>query len=84
MSRTIGIITWEQVGRVLVNRWPSGPDNQGWEPEQAETIVSAMRQTTLSPRLAILGLRAAESNRIPTADEVRDMAWPAMARAGAL
>ncbi len=71
-------VTWEQVGRVLMNRFPSGPAFRGWDDGQADVIVAEMMQDVLTPLWAIRGLRASESSAVPSVAEVRELAFRAM------
>ncbi len=71
-------VTWEPVGRALVNRWPSGPAFKGWEDGQADAIVAKMKEDVLTPMWALVGLRASESAAVPCSAEVRELAFRTM------
>lgn len=71
-------VAWQVVARVLVARWPSGPENRGWEREQVDAIVAEMQQDVLTPYMALVGLRASTSPSVPTVVDIRELAWRAM------
>lgn len=62
--------TWHDVAEIIVNSWPAGPGNKGWEREHLAGYVAELGERKLTPRRAILGLRQSTSPFIPAAGEV--------------
>lgn len=63
--------TWNDVGEALVNNWPAGPGNRGWEREQVAGIIDEMRERGMQPEWAIIGIRASTSDFVPGAPTVQ-------------
>jgi hypothetical protein len=63
--------TWNDVGEALVNNWPAGPGNRGWEREQVAGIIDEMRERGMQPGWAIIGIRASTSDFVPGAPMVQ-------------
>lgn len=66
--------TWQDVGATVVRRWPAGPGNRGWEREQLAGYVAEMEVDRLTPERAIIGLRACDSDFVPSVGRVRSLA----------
>lgn len=67
-------MTWQDVAEVVMNSWPAGPGNKGWERDQLGGYVAELQERKLSPHWAIVGLRASTSAFIPSAGEVLGLA----------
>lgn len=63
--------SWNDVGEALVNNWPAGPGNRGWEREQVAGIIAEMRERGMQPGWAIVGIRASTSDFVPGAPMVQ-------------
>jgi hypothetical protein len=63
--------TWNDVGEALVNNWPAGPGNRGWEREQVAGIIDEMRERGMQPGWAIIGIRQCTSDFVPGAPMVQ-------------
>lgn len=62
--------TWQDVAGVLVNRFPAGPGNRGWEREQVAGFIAELQASNLEPNMAVIGLRASLSEFIPSTGAV--------------
>lgn len=70
--------TWQDVAEVVLNSWPAGPGNKGWERDQLSGYVTELQVRKLTPQWAVTGLRASQSAFIPSAGEVLALARAAM------
>ena len=71
-------MTWPDVTRTILVRWPAGPGNRPWDPELLKAYVAELAADKLTPDTAILGLRASTSDFIPSVGRVRGLAHEAM------
>lgn len=70
--------TWQDVAEVVMNSWPAGPGNKGWERDQLGGYIGELQERRLTAHGAIVGLRASGSGFIPSAGEVRELALAAV------
>lgn len=59
-------VTWNDVAEVLVRRWPAGPSSRGWEREQVAGFIAELQEDRLAPHWALKGLRASDSDFVPS------------------
>ena len=71
-------MTWPDVTRTILKRWPAGPGNRPWDPALLGGYVEEMQVDGLTPDAAIMGLRASSSDFIPSVGGVRRLAREAL------
>jgi hypothetical protein len=63
--------TWHDVGELIIDSWPAGPGNRGWEREQVTGITDRMIERGMKPEWAIIGINACTSDFAPGAPTVQ-------------